>query len=216
MKTRVSIVDDDEPTRKILIEVIGRVPTLEYVSDYGSTTVALSRLPADRPDVVLMDINMPQPNGIECVRLLKPQMPKTQFLMLTVYESADHVFAALKAGATGYLLKSTRRTELVAAIEQISVGGSPMTSAIARMVVQSFAGETTERTDFEELTQREKSILEFLTQGYLYKEIADKLNISVTTVATHIRNIYEKLHVQSRSQAVAKYLARTSVGKGNH
>lgn len=212
MKTRVSIVDDDEPTRKILIEVIGRVPTLEYVSDYGSTTVALSRLQVDRPDVVLMDINMPQPNGIECVRLLKPQMPKTQFLMLTVYESADHVFAALKAGATGYLLKSTRRTELVAAIEQISVGGSPMTSAIARMVVQSFAGETTPRNDFEELTQREKSILEFLTQGYLYKEIADKLNISVTTVATHIRNIYEKLHVRSRSQAVAKYLARTSTG----
>ncbi len=209
MKTRVSIVDDDEPTRKILIEVINRVPTLKYVSDYGSSSLALSRLPADRPDVVLMDINMPEPNGVECVRLLKPQMPGTQFLMLTVYESADHVFAALAAGATGYLLKSTRREELVAAIEQISLGGSPMTSAIARKVVQSFAGSVTTRTEFEDLTPREKSVLEFLTQGYLYKEIADILGISVPTVATHIRRIYEKLHVRSRSQAIAKYLFRS-------
>lgn len=208
MKTRVSIVDDDEPTRKILIEVIGRVPTLEYVSDYGDTHLALRGLPVDRPDVVLMDINMPEPNGVECVRLLKPQMPDTQFLMLTVYQSSTHVFAALKAGATGYLLKNPRREELVAAIEQISIGGSPMTSAIARKVVQSFTQGTATRTDFDDLTVREKSILEFLTQGYLYKEIADNLGISVTTVATHIRNIYEKLHVRSRAQAVAKYLSR--------
>lgn len=208
MKTRVSIVDDDEPTRKILIEVIGRVPTLQYVSDYGTTPLALKRLPADRPDVVLMDINMSAPNGVECVRLLKPQMPETQFLMLTVYESADHVFAALSAGATGYLLKSTRREELVAAIEQIALGGSPMTSAIARKVVQSFAQAVPARNDFQALTAREKSVLEYLTQGYLYKEIADSLGISVPTVATHIRSIYEKLHVRSRSQAVAKYLSR--------
>ena len=208
MKTRVSIVDDDEPTRKILIEVIGSVPTLEYVSDYGSTSQALSRLPAERPDVVLMDINMPQLNGVECVRLLKPQMRGTQFLMLTVYQSAEHVFAALKAGATGYLLKSTRREDLVAAIEQIAIGGSPMTSAIARKVVQSFAQPSPVRTEFEDLTPRERSVLEFLAQGYLYKEIADRLDISIPTVATHIRGIYEKLHVRSRSQAVAKYLSR--------
>ena len=214
MKTRVSIVDDDEPTRKILIEVIGRVPALHYVSDYGSSSLALSRLPADRPDVVLMDINMPENNGVECVQLLKPQMPDTQFLMLTVYESAEHVFAALTAGATGYLLKSTRREELVAAIEQISVGGSPMTSAIARKVVQSFTRSVATRTKFDDLTPREKSVLEFLTQGYLYKEIADSLRISVPTVATHIRSIYEKLHVRSRSQAVAKYLVRSPGVKG--
>ncbi|MGC4071904.1 MAG: response regulator transcription factor [Nibricoccus sp.] len=103
MKTRVSIVDDDGPTRSILMEVISHVPSLEYVSDYGSSVQALSRLPKDRPDVVLMDINMPDPNGVECVRLLKPQMPDTQFLMLTVYQSTTHVFVALKAGVTGYL-----------------------------------------------------------------------------------------------------------------
>ncbi len=208
MKTRVSLVDDDDRTRKVLIEIIRRVPALEYVSDYGAPQIALARLPADRPDVVLMDINMPEQNGIECVRLLRPKMPSTQFLMLTVYESTDHVFAALKAGATGYLLKNTRRDELVAAIEQIALGGSPMTSAIARKVVQSFAETAQVSAQFEELTPREKSVLELLTQGYLYKEIADNMDIGVTTVATHIRNIYEKLHVRSRSQAIAKYLSR--------
>jgi DNA-binding NarL/FixJ family response regulator len=210
VKTRVSIVDDDDPTRKLLIEIIRQVPHLEYVSDYGSTSVALRQLPSDRPDVVLMDINLPEPNGVACVQLLKPLMPDTQFLMLTVYESANHVFAALKAGATGYLLKGTRREELVSAIEQIAVGGSPMTSAIARKVVQSFAQINPPRAQFDDLTARERSVLEFLTQGYSYKEIASSLGIGVPTVATYIRRIYEKLHVQSRSQAVAKYLAQRS------
>ncbi|PTX92294.1 response regulator transcription factor [Opitutus sp. ER46] len=212
MKTRVSIVDDDEPTRKILIEVIGCVPTLQYVSDYGSSAVALRQLLADRPDVVLMDINMPEPNGVECVRVLKRQMPGTQFLMLTVYQSAEHVFAALAAGATGYLLKETRREELVAAIEQIALGGSPMTSAIARKVVQSFAQPGSARPTFEDLTPRERQVLECLSQGYLYKEIADTMGIGVPTVATHIRKIYEKLHVRSRSQAIAKYLGHPATG----
>jgi DNA-binding NarL/FixJ family response regulator len=209
MKTRVSIVEDDGPTRSILCEVIGHVPTLELVSDYDSTDLALEGLPADRPDVVLMDINMPAPNGVECVRRMKPRMPNTQFLMLTVYESADHVFAALAAGATGYLLKSTRRDELVAAIEQIVSGGSPMSSAIARKVVQSFAPGGTPPSPIDGLSPREQSVLILLTKGYLYKEIADSLKISLPTVATHIRHIYEKLHVRSRSQAVAKYLERS-------
>lgn len=208
MKTRVSIVEDDGPTRSILSEVIQSVPTLEFVSDYDSTTLALDRLPDDRPDVVLMDINMPAPNGVECVRRMKPRMPNTQFLMLTVYESADHVFAALAAGATGYLLKSTRRDELVAAIEQIVSGGSPMSSAIARKVVQSFARGGGVPTPIEGLTSREQSVLVLLTKGYLYKEIAEALGISMPTVATHIRRIYEKLHVRSRSEAIAKYLSR--------
>lgn len=208
MSTRVSIVDDDEKTRKVLVEVIRQVPGLHYVSDYGLTKVAVGRLPADQPNVVLMDINMPEPDGIECVRLLRPKMPATQFLMLTVYESPDRVFAALKAGATGYLLKNTPRDELVAAIEQIAQGGSPMTSAIARMVVLSFAGPAQTRSELEDLTPREQAVLELLTQGYLYKEIADRLQIGVTTVTTHIRNTYEKLHVRSRTQAVAKYLSQ--------
>lgn len=212
MTTRVSIVDDDERTRKILAEIIRQEPRLCFVSDYGVTEVALNRLPGDRPDVVLMDINMPEPDGIECVRILRPKLPKTQFLMLTVYESADRVFAALKAGATGYLLKNTPREELVAAIEQIAQGGSPMTSAIARMVVLSFAPPAKQSSEWEDLTPRENAVLELLTQGYLYKEIADRLQIGVTTVTTHIRNIYEKLHVRSRTEAVAKYLTRKNPG----
>jgi DNA-binding NarL/FixJ family response regulator len=125
-----------------------------------------------------------------------------------VYESADHVFAALKAGATGYLIKNTRREELLAAIHQISAGGSPMTSAIARKVVQSFITPVETNAKLEELTPKERKVLEFLSQGYLYKEIADTMSISVTTVTTHIRNVYEKLHVRTRSQAIAKYLTR--------
>ena len=209
-RPRVSIVEDDEPTRRILMEVIERVPSLELLSSYGSTTLAVSRLPADKPDVVLMDINMPWPNGVECVRQLKPQMPSTQFMMLTVYEAADHVFAALAAGATGYLLKSTTRDELVAAIEQILAGGSPMSGAIARKVVQSFSQTPPAKTphQFEALSPREQSVLELLTQGYLYKEIAESLGVSVPTVATHIRRIYEKLQVRSRSEAILKYLSR--------
>ncbi len=208
MKTRISLVDDDEETRKVLVEVVRREPTLEYVSDYGNSALAVRKLPGDQPDVVLMDINMPDPNGVECVRLLRPKMPRTQFLMLTVYESADHVFAALKAGATGYLIKNTRREELLAAIHQISAGGSPMTSAIARKVVQSFIEPVETNAKLEELTPKERKVLEFLSQGYLYKEIADTMSISVTTVTTHIRNVYEKLHVRTRSQAIAKYLTR--------
>ena len=206
MKTRVSIVEDDEPTRRILSDMLGHVSTLELVSNYGVSSVAVEQLPADRPDVVLMDIQMPAPNGVECVRLLKPRMPETQFLMLTVYGSANHVFAALAAGATGYLLKSTPRPELLAAIEQVVSGGSPMSSAIARKVVQSFASDNA--TPVEGLSPREQTVLALLTKGYLYKEIADSLGCSVPTVATHIRRIYEKLHVQSRSQAIAKYLSR--------
>lgn len=209
-RPRISIVEDDEPTRRILMEVIERVQSLELLSSYGSTTIALSRLPEDKPDVVLMDINMPPPNGVDCVRLLKPQMPETQFMMLTVYEAADHVFAALAAGATGYLLKSTTRDELVGAIEQILAGGSPMSGAIARKVVHSFAqpSSTRQSPQLEGLSPREQSVLELLTQGYLYKEIAESLGISVPTVATYIRRIYEKLQVRSRTEAILKYLAR--------
>lgn len=205
-KVRVSIVEDDEPTRRILVDVIAGAPRLELVSQHASTESALDSLPAARPDVVLMDINVPLLNGVECVRRLKPLLPQTQFLMLTVYEDADHIFAALAAGAAGYLLKSTRRVELLAAIEQIMQGGSPMSSGIARKVVQSFSRPAAARSDLEGLSPREQSVLELLTKGFLYKEISDSLGVSVATVNTYIRRIYEKLQVHSRSQAVAKYL----------
>ncbi|MEO7415318.1 MAG: response regulator transcription factor [Opitutaceae bacterium] len=208
---RISIVDDDEPTRRILIDVIKSAPELELVSHYSGSISAIESLAADRPDVVLMDINMPQCNGVECVRRLKPTMPQTQFLMLTVYEDADHIFAALAAGATGYLLKSTRREELLAAIDQVLQGGSPMSSSIARKVVQSFARtRVPSEPGIENLSAREQAVLVLLTKGYLYKEIADSLGVTIPTVSTYIRRIYEKLQVHSRSQAVAKYLRQSS------
>jgi DNA-binding NarL/FixJ family response regulator len=203
---RISIVEDDGPTRALLVEVIQGAPGLTLVSQHGSTEQALRTLPAERPDVVLMDINLPNINGVECVRRLKPLLPDTQFLMLTVYEDHEHILAALTAGATGYLLKGTRREELLGAIDQIVTGGSPMSSAIARKVVQSFARpEAAPRNELEALSLREQAVLELLTQGFLYKEISERLGVSVPTVNTYIRRIYEKLQVRSRSEAIAKY-----------
>jgi DNA-binding NarL/FixJ family response regulator len=146
-------------------------------------------------------------NGIECVRRLKPRLPDTQFLMVTVYEDANHIFDALAVGASGYLLKQMRRSELLDALKDVHAGGSPMSSQIARKVVQSFRRDETETADGEMvgLSQREREVLELLARGYLYKEIAEMLKISVQTVNTYIRRIYEKLHVRSRAQAVAKY-----------
>lgn len=203
---RISIVEDHEPTRRGLKALIATEPGLQLVSDYQSSEAAVASLEADRPDVVLMDINMPGLNGMECVRRLKPRLPATQFLMLTVYEDADHIFAALSAGATGYLLKATQAEELLAAIEQITHGGSPMSSSIARKVVQSFVRHKEERHGVEHLSAREDAVLALLTKGYLYKEIADSLGITMPTVCTHIRRIYEKLQVHSRRQATATYL----------
>ena len=176
------------------------------MSEHGSAESALAALPSAKPEVVLMDINLPGLNGIECVRQLKPLLPVTQFLMLTVYEDADHIFNALMVGATGYLLKQTPRNELLAALKQVHEGGSPMTSNIARKVVQSFQRQSPAGdTDDVELSPREAEVLELLARGYLYKEIAEALAISLPTVNTYIRRIYEKLHVRSRAQAVAKY-----------
>ncbi|MDQ5978240.1 MAG: hypothetical protein QG602_1214 [Verrucomicrobiota bacterium] len=206
MSLRVSIVDDDEPISRILADLIRESKNLELISAYNDSEAAVQKLPADRPDVVLMDINMPGLNGIECVRRLKPALPGTQFLMLTVYADADHIFAALAAGATGYLLKGTNRTQLLDGIRQIAEGGSPMSAGIARKVVQSFSRTEAERPDLQTLSPRERAVLELLAKGYLYKEIAESLNLSVTTVDTYVRRVYDKLHVNSRSQAIAKYL----------
>ncbi len=208
MNLRVSIVDDDEPTRRILAELVTESGHLQFVNSHPDTESALERVPIEKPDVVLMDINVPKLNGIECVRLLKPQLPNTQFLMLTVYADADHIFAALAAGATGYLLKGTRRGELLASIKQIAQGGSPMSCAIARKVVQSFARTEADRPDLQALSPRERSVLELLSKGYLYKEIAENLKLSVQTVDTYVRRVYDKLQVNSRSEAIAKYLKR--------
>ena len=209
MKIRISIIEDDGPTREILTEIIASSPDLELVSQYERCDAAITTLPGEGPDVVLVDINLPEINGVEAVRQLKPVMPKTQFLMLTVYEDAEHIFAALAAGATGYLLKSTRRGELLEAIRQIIAGGSPMSSGIARKVVQSFS-YVQARTDLDGLSPREQSVLALLSKGYLYKEISESLGVSGPTVNTYIRRIYDKLQVHSRTQAITKFLQKPS------
>lgn len=201
----VSIVEDDPTARGLLADWIGHAPGFRCASTHGTGEEALKALPAEKPTVVLMDINLPGTTGIECVRRLKPSMIETQFVMLTVYEDADHIFNALVAGASGYLLKRTPREELLEAIKEVAAGGSPMSSNIARKVVQSFQRIGAKTPNQEGLSPREREVLGLLARGYLYKEISESLQISIPTVNTHIRRIYDKLHVRSRSQAVAKY-----------
>ncbi len=202
----VAIVEDDVPAREILAGWIRNADGFRCAGEFDDAESALAKLPLEKPSVVLFDINLPGMNGIECVRKLKPRLPDTQFVMITVYEDANHVFNALSAGASGYLLKQTRRNELIDALKDVHAGGSPMSSQIARKVVQNFYRNET-HTDGEtvELSPREREVLELLARGYLYKEIAEMLKIGVQTVNTYIRRIYEKLHVRSRAQAVAKY-----------
>ena len=202
----VAIVEDDVPAREILAGWIRNADGFRCVGEFDDAETALAKLPHEKPSVVLFYINLPGMNGIECVRKLKPKLPDTQFVMITVYEDANHVFNALSAGASGYLLKQTRRNELIDALKDVHAGGSPMSSQIARKVVQNFyRNETQLDGETVELSGREREVLELLARGYLYKEIAEQLKISVQTVNTYIRRIYEKLHVRSRAQAVAKY-----------
>ena len=201
----VSIVEDDAQTRKILAGWVSRASGFRLVGEWGDAESALADLPGKKPNVVLMDINLPGLSGVEAVKRLKPVLPEAQFVMLTVYEDADHIYNALAAGATGYLLKQTPRAELLGALEDVHRGGSPMTSNIARKVVQSFRQPISAPVDGEGLSPREQEVLDLLARGYLYKEIAERLNISVPTVNTYVRRMYEKLHVRSRAQAVAKY-----------
>jgi Response regulator containing a CheY-like receiver domain and an HTH DNA-binding domain len=202
---KVSIVEDNDQFRSTLGNVINRSEGFKCIGQYGSAEEALEEIPKNVPDVVLMDINLPGMNGVECVARLKKLCPDTQIVMLTVYEDTDNIFNALKAGATGYLLKRTTREELLEAIRDVYKGGSPMTTHIARKVVQSFQ-KMESSSPTEALTAREQEVLECLAKGFLYKEIADKLGISYETVRTHIRRIYEKLQVRSRTEAVAKFL----------
>ncbi len=199
-------MEDDVPAREILAGWIRSAEEFRLVGEYDDAESAIASLPTEKPSVVLFDINLPGMNGIECVRRLKPRLPDTQFVMVTVYEDANHIFDALAVGASGYLLKQMRRRELLDALKDVNAGGSPMSSQIARKVVQSFRrNETESEGQTVELSPREREVLELLARGYLYKEIAEMLKISVQTVNTYIRRVYEKLHVRSRAQAVAKY-----------
>jgi DNA-binding NarL/FixJ family response regulator len=208
MPITVSIVEDNDKLRGTLARVLNRAEGFRCLSQYSNAEDALKDLPRNCPEVVLMDINLPGMNGVECVRQLKPLIPQTQILMLTVYEDTDNIFKALAAGATGYLLKRTTQAELLEAIHEVHRGGSPMTTHIARKVVQSLQKTPDASQTAEDLSPREQEVLDCLAQGFLYKEIAEKLGISYETVHTYIRRIYEKLQVRTRTEAVAKFLRR--------
>jgi len=208
MNITVSIVEDNDQLRGTLARVISRAPGFQCLAEYANAEAALEAIPKERPNVVLMDINLPVMNGVECARRLKQLAPEIQVVMLTAYEDTENIFNSLAAGASGYLLKRTTSADLLTAIRDVHKGGSPMTTHIARKVVQSFqkAGDSTQQT--ENLSPREQEVLDCLSHGFLYKEIAEKLGISYETVHTYIRRIYEKLQVRTRTEAVAKFLRR--------
>lgn len=201
----VAIVEDDPRIRQSLSAILSREESVQCVGAFASGEDALLHLPGLKPKVILMDINLGGMDGVECVRRLARLNHKMQILMLTVHEDAEAIFNSLAAGASGYLLKPPRTSELLAAVHDVNAGGAPMTSSIARKVVQSFK-QTPPVREVENLSPREIEILELLVKGYAYKEVAAELNISYSTVHTHIERIYEKLHVHSRSHAVAKFL----------
>jgi DNA-binding NarL/FixJ family response regulator len=211
---RVALVEDEPGVRANLASIIDNSPGFATCGVYGDGLSALKGIPANLPDVVLMDINLPGISGTECVKRLKALAVNVPVLMLTVYDDSDQVFKSLMAGATGYLLKRTPKDKLLAAIDEIISGGAPMSRQIARSVVQFFqelkqAPATVQRApEIKSLTEREEQVLMHLSQGYAYKEIADRLNISFETVRTYVRSIYEKLHVHSRTEATLKYLGR--------
>ncbi|MDX9905402.1 MAG: response regulator transcription factor [Bacteroidales bacterium] len=205
---RVAIVEDDRTVREGLQMLLNGSPGFTCIAAYGNGEDAVAGLQAMKPDVVLMDINLPGISGIECILSLKEQRFPGQFIMLTVFEDADAIFRSLSAGATGYLLKQTPPAKLLEAIQDVNRGGSPMSGEIARKVVQSFQQPAPAAPNETGLTRREEEILGYLVKGYFYKEIATELFISTETVRTHIRNIYEKLQVRTRSEAILKYLRK--------
>jgi DNA-binding NarL/FixJ family response regulator len=203
---KVAVVEDDAVVRSTLIQLLNETEGFCCVAACATGEEAVAQLPGLRPQVVLMDINLPHMSGIECTRRLKEKCPRAQVLMLTVYEDSDYIFRALRAGATGYMLKRSEPDEVLTAVRDILQGGAPMTSQIARKVVQTFKESSPTLDPQVRLTRREEEILSCLCEGYSDKEIADKLGITVPTVRTHLTHIYEKLHVQSRTEAVIKFL----------
>jgi DNA-binding NarL/FixJ family response regulator len=206
MAIKVSIIEDDDWIRENLAGRIRQTDGFACAGSYRTGEEAVANIPAQAPDVILMDINLPKMNGIECVRQLKGLVPSAQILMLTVYEDSDRIFNSLLAGASGYLLKRTPQAEILEAIAEVHRGNSPMTGHIARKVVQYFNQRGGFGTDVEKLSKREREVLEHLARGVPYKEIAAVLAVSIDTVRVHIKGIYGKLHVHSRGEAVAKYL----------
>jgi len=203
----ITIVEDNDAVRLSMLDILESAPDYECVGAFSSGEEALREIPKLKPQVVLMDIGLPGIDGVECVRQLNKVMELPQILMLTVHEDPDSIFNSLAAGASGYLLKPVRAAKLLAAVKDVYAGGAPMTSNIARKVVQSFKRVSpVARPTAENLSPREVDVLNYLVKGFSYKETADAMGISYSTVHSHIEHIYHKLHVQSRAQAVARYL----------
>lgn len=209
---RVAIVEDDSQFRQSFMEAIAGTDQWEVVGCHVRAEPALDAIQEDPPDAVITDIQLPGISGIELVRKLKPLCPTTQFLMVTVFEDADKVFEALAAGASGYVLKRDVHSRLLESLDDVLAGGAPMSSAIARKVVQHFRIPVPGPAEDFHLTQRETEALDLLVKGYFYKEIAEELGIRIDTVAFHLGNIYRKLQVRTRSEAILKYMGRSSEG----
>lgn len=208
MPIKVALVEDNEKIREGLAVLIDGSEGFRCAGAFGSAEEALRRIPAASPDIVLMDIELPRMSGIECTARLRELCPDAQIMILTVYEDDDKVFKSLVAGATGYLLKRTPPAALLESLRVIHEGGSPMSDQIARKVVEAFQQMGKSSAETENLSEREMEILQYLSKGYHDQEIADNFFLSVKTVRTHLRNIYRKLHVRSRTEAVLKYLNR--------
>lgn len=204
---RVSIIEDIDEIRDGLAELISSDKDMIMLESFGNAESAIESLIALQPDIVIMDINLPGMSGIECIKQIREKCPGTQFLMFTVYENDEKVLEALHAGATGYLLKRTKPQRILESIKELNQGGSPMSSNIARKLINYFLDEKKIHKN-QLLSERENEVLQLLANGLLYKEIADRLHIVHGTVRQHIHNIYEKLHVQNRTEAVNKYFER--------
>lgn len=206
MRTTIAIVEDNADIGEELVEIVAESPDCECLAICRNLRTALLRIPPLRPDVVIMDINLPDGSGIEATTRLKRLLPDTQILMFTIYEDHDQILKSLEAGASGYLLKRTAPEALLRAVLEIKQGGVPMTPEVARKVIQTFRKRPGSLEAPETLTTREEEILRLLSQGMLSKEIARTLEISVDTVSTHLKHIYSKLHVRTRTEAVIKFL----------
>jgi DNA-binding NarL/FixJ family response regulator len=200
----IAIIEDDDKVRHYLAEQVRQHMEVKELRLFKDAESALEQLTAEPVEIGLFDVNLPGMNGIDCIQRLKILHPKMQMMVLTVYDNTDTIFRALQVGATSYLLKSTPPEKVVEAILEVYQGGSPISSQIARKIIESFAVSRTGNKYFQELSRREQEILEQLSKGFRYKEIADQLFISIDTVRTHIRNIYEKLQVNSRAEALRK------------
>ena len=204
-KKTVVVVEDDRGLREQLVEILETAPDVKWIGAYASAEEALPKILEKRPDVVLMDIKLPGMSGIQCVAEIKKVVPDMQIIMVTIYEDSERIFRALKAGANGYLVKSSPPDQLLEAIRDVYKGGAPMSSHIARKVVKHFHLIGISTKEAENISPREREVLDLLSEGFIYKEIGDKLNIGTETVRTYVKNICQKMHVRSRLEAVAKH-----------